>query len=143
MSLSATLEDTDDTEDMDKIDLALELLEGGRGIILGHLRRDDASLNHLKTRGDNLQLSLLDFRCCNQSFRRATIEAPNGISIDEYKRKIERDLRTSVDGTRSILGFKRFQTAPKIDEKNASRQGQSHRRYQRDLSPGSYYSAQR
>ena len=107
---SATLEETDE------IDLALELLDEGRGIILGNLLRDDAILNLLKTRDDKSAALATRSQVLQSRLQEATIETPNGISIAEYKRKIEQDLRASVDEIRSIPGFERFQTTLKVDE---------------------------
>ena len=107
---SATLEDTDE------IDLALELLDEGRGIILGNLLRNDASLSLLKTGDDKSAALATRFHVLQSRLQEATMETLNGISIAEYKRKIEQDLRASVDEIRSIPGFERFQTTLKIDE---------------------------
>ena len=110
MLASATLEDTNE------INLALKLLEKGYGIILGNLLRNDASLNLLKTRDDKSAALATKVQVLQSRLQEATIEAPNEINIAEYKRKIEQDLRASVDEVRSIPGFVRFQTILKVDK---------------------------
>ena len=117
MLASATLEDTDEIDlPLEQIDHDFELLEEGRGIILGSLIRNDASLNTLKIRDDKSAALSTRFQVLRSRLQEATIEPPNGISIADYKRKLEKDLRASVDEIRSIPGFERFQTSLKVDE---------------------------
>ena len=107
---SATLADTGD------IDRALELLDEGRGIILGNLLRNDADLNLLKARDEESAALATRFQVLQSRLQGATIESPKGSSIAEYKRQIEEDLRGSVNEIRSIPGFERFQTTLTVDK---------------------------
>ena len=95
----------------DDIDHALEVLDGGRGVILGHLLKDDAAIALLKQKGDD-NVSLAN----EYTALRTDLETPTNPSNSDLsnkadtRRKIEATLHKVEEKIRLVPGLEDFHT---------------------------------